>query len=421
MKLPRYISRILSAIFLLSLLLTTPEAKAEFPQQLNGTMMPYDFTHTDTIVPWHEDMTPVFVAYVARHGARYLSSEKKVERLKSVLEEAGKSSNLSLSGKEFLDLIESVDSATAGNWGALNATGIYEEQRLAREMTAAVPGLLKMGRISAQATYVPRVVMTMYELCHGLAQYSSDLQISTSEGRSFNKTLRFFNTNPEYVSYLDDGPWKKYYEEFVTVNCPVAPAIKLFLKAPDEKQAQQLTMDMYGILQSLPAARLPWNPEKWFNLADYRRCWRISNLKHYLQRSTNRFSSLPMESASPLLMAMVDAVDSVMTGQSKKNGEVARMWFGHAETVMPLFSLMDLPGCYLPSVAEDDVAQYWKDWEVSPLGANLMIVILQDRSKNFHAALRLNGKWVKMLGSNIIDWDLLRSFWLKRCHGATKI
>ena len=92
---------------------------------------------------------------------------------------------------------------TDGNWGALNHIGIMEEKRLGKEMAAICPELLKEGKIEASATYVPRVVMTMYELCHELARYSSGPEISTSEGRQFNPLLRFFKTDANYMHYLD--------------------------------------------------------------------------------------------------------------------------------------------------------------------------------------------------------------------------
>lgn len=62
-----------------------------------------------------------------------------------------------------MHLLQRVDSVTDGNWGALNATGIYEEQRLGEEMTRIAPDLLAKGEATAVSSYVPRVVMTMYE------------------------------------------------------------------------------------------------------------------------------------------------------------------------------------------------------------------------------------------------------------------
>ena len=71
----------------LVMLLTCLDIQA-FNPRLDGTMMPYDFADCDSVVPWDDSYTPVFINYVARHGARYLSSEKKVSTLLKALDKA---------------------------------------------------------------------------------------------------------------------------------------------------------------------------------------------------------------------------------------------------------------------------------------------------------------------------------------------
>lgn len=384
--------------------------------------MPFDFSQCDTIAPWDTTMTPVFINYMSRHGARFLSSEKKVDTLRKELTKAGAEGYLSEKGKEFLRLIQEIDSVTDGNWGALNAVGIYEEQRLGKQMTAIAPELLKKGKVEAIATYVPRVVMTMYELCHELARHSSYLEITASEGRQFNPMLRFFTTDSTYIKYLDQGGWRMAYDSFVDENVPVAPAQSLFSKVMEPKKMKKLTLDMYGVVQSLPAARLAWHPEKWFSESEYRTCWEAGNLKHYYQRSANKFSSIPATSARSLLQDIINTTDSA-ANDSYKNF-VGKLRFGHAETVIPLFALMQLPGCYSPEGNANEISGKWKDWEVSPLGANLLMVVLKDKTGETYVAIRLNGKWISLpyktgsvvTSEKIIPWQYLKTQWQSYCN-----
>lgn len=235
-----------------------------FPMQLNGTMMPFDFSGCYTVVPWGNDMRPVFVGYVARHGARYLSSEKKVKTLKDELLKADSEGYITPRGVEFLRLLERVDSVTAGDWGALNPIGMAEEQELGRQIALTAPELLDNGKVNAVSSYVPRVVMTMYEVCHQLARHSSHLEITASEGRQFSPMLRFCSTDSAYMDYLDHGSWIPAYDSFVNSHISEQPAQSLFSVAMDAEKMKKLTLDMYGVLQSLPAAALVWQPEKWF-------------------------------------------------------------------------------------------------------------------------------------------------------------
>ncbi len=407
----------------LVMLLTCLDIQA-FNPRLDGTMMPYDFADCDSVVPWDDSYTPVFINYVARHGARYLSSEKKVSTLLKALDKAKADGTITRKGSAFLKLLNEVVEKTDGNWGALNHIGIIEEKRLGKEMAAICPELLKEGKIEASATYVPRVVMTMYELCHELARYSSGLEISTSEGRQFNPLLRFFKTDANYMHYLDSGPWLFSFSNFYRENVPTAPAASLIKGVADSHRLQKLTMDAYGVLQSLRASEIRADASQWFSEADYRSCWEVDNLKHYYQRSASSFSNLPAKCARPLLEAIINETDSLFS--ARKNERIAettgepihnpntrkgRFYFGHAETVIPLFSLMRLPGCYAPLLNPQDVAKEWKDWQIAPLGANLMMVCLEDKEGRLFTALRLNGKWIEMEGKKVVEWSKLKKYW----------
>ncbi len=394
----------------LSALLLSPLRSEAFDPRLDGTMMPYDFSLSDTVKPWGDNLKPVFINYIARHGARFLSSEKKVESIRKYLLDADKEGRLTAKGRDFLQLTDTVIARTAGRWGALNATGIYEENRLGNEMASLCPELLGKGNVKAISSYVPRVVMTMYEVCHALARHSSHLDIEASEGRKFSPLLRYFTTDSAYVAYLEHGDWVKVYDAFVEQNVPTAPASLMITGEKDSSRLRKLTMDAYGILQSLRASEIAGNPEEWFSEAEYEACWKADNLKHYLQRSANRFSQAGMEAAKPLLENIMSTADSAFNGEETN---VAMLRFGHAETVIPLFALMRLEGCYSPRSSATNLNKTWKDWEVSPLGANLLMVCLKDNSGNDFVALRLNGVWQTFGGNKIVEWKDLRHEWSK--------
>ena len=72
---------------------------------------------------------------------------------------------------------------------------------------------------------------------------------------------------------------------------------------------------------------------------------------------------------------------------------------------------MRLPDCYAPLCNPDDVAKRWKDWQVAPLGANLMVVCLEDSAGRSFVAMRLNGKWIETDGQKVIGWPELRGIW----------
>ena len=367
----------------------TAQPFRELPPELDGTMMPIDLSRCDTVPVWGDTLKPCGAVYVSRHGARFLSSENKVRKLEKTLSEARASGTLTEKGERLMSLLDSVRRHTDGQWGALSDIGKQEQRVLARQMHALAPMLMDTARIYARATYVPRVVMTMYEYCHTLAWLSSRV---------------------EYAEYISDGAWKSVYQDFASHNVPTAPAVSLVGTDPGDDKLREITMDMYGVLQGMRAVGLPAPTDYWMSEADYRRCWETANLDHYLLRSANAVSDLAPRSAKVLLRAMLSSLGS----HAAAGGEMD-FFFGHAETVMPLFALMRLPGCFCPELPMREVAERWKDYEVSPLGADLAIFLLRSESGRLYVAMRLNGKFIPMPGSirKVTDWLEFKTFYGK--------
>ena len=91
----------------------------------------------------------------------------------------------------------------------------------------------------------------------------------------------------------------------------------------------------------------------------------------------------------------------------------ANFYFGHAETLMPLLSLMRVPGCYDDSGDYATLSARWKDYEIVPLGANLAIILLASGKGNIYTALRLNGKFLSPVegsDSMIVSWNDYKAY-----------
>ena len=353
MRFPRlYLSGQLLAVIVttLSALGASARRYEVLPPEYDGTMTPYDFSLVEPCPELPDTLHPFFINYISRHGARYLSSEKKVSAVEKALEKARRHGGLTRKGRDFLKLVAEVREATRGRWGALDSVGAEEQRRLASEMSAMWPGVTGSGLIRARATYVPRVVMSMYEFCHRLAALNPSLEVYTGEGHQYDALLRYFVINSAYATYLESGPWKGVYDSYLEEHAPVGPALRLTGASGglDGHALRRLSMDIYGILQSLRAAGLPAPTTEWMTVEEYRSCWEVSNLRHYLQRVANRESDLPALAARPLLHEMIAAADSaVVAYEHGDSSGRANLLFGHAETVMPLFSAMASGMCTL--------------------------------------------------------------------------
>lgn len=426
-------------ITLLALIVSLPVLGAkqytELPSRFSGSMMPYDFSGTEIRPVWPDSLTPVYVAHVARHGARYITSAKKLEKLQDVISKAIADGTLTREGRRFDVLLKSVLTATGDQWGLLSTVGAEEERRLASDLYTLLPDLLKEASVNAISTYVPRVVMTMYEFNHSLTVRSSDISVTASEGKEFSPLLRCFTADSAYAAYRGDGDWKQVSDCLMDSIVSPEPARRILGKASglSDRQLRKLTLDMYDVLQSLTAFGLPAPTDEFMSEADYRACWEVDNLEHYLRNTVTPLSRLAGQATAPLLARIISDADAVLGARmeaaarkragmasARTEGYDANLYFGHAETLMPLLSLMRLPGCYSDSADFDTLYERWRDYDVVPLGANLDIILLESPGGGVYVSLRHNSRFVApMSGTMIVPWPDYKAYLTTLMMGVT--
>lgn len=399
------------------------------PADYAGSMKPYDFSRVEVTPVWADSLKPVYLAHVARHGARYISSAKKLTKLRVAIAESKAKGTLTGRGREFETLLDSVETVSNGRWGALSEVGCREEQQIAKNLYTLMPSLLKNARINAISSYVPRVAMTMYEFCHELAWMSPDVRISTAEGKEFDAFLRCFEADPEYDEYRNTGAWLQLQDSLIDATVSAQPALRIFGKKSgfSDEKLRQLTMEIYDVLQSLSAFGMPAADDRFMTESEYKTCWEADNVGHYLRNTITPYSNLAVKATAPLLAKiMADADEALDNGRLEnalKRADMhrsdispapysANLYFGHAETLMPLLSLMGVEGCNYESTDLGNLASEWRDYDIVPLGAHLDVILLEAPSGNIYAALQLNGKFLSPLsdGNLIVLWDDYRQY-----------
>lgn len=408
-----------------------PEYKP-LPAIYDGTMATLDTLGYESLeLP--DTLKPLFVNYLSRHGARYLSSHKKTETLEHVIRVAAERGVLTPEGMAFKEFLERVDSLSAGCWGLLSQVGRDEQHFMGRWLLRQFPDLIGHGSISAISSYVPRVVQTMYGLTETILTadpQEREVAISADEGRQYDSLLRFFEYDKQYEAFLDRGEWTPVYASWLHDHVPSAPAARLFTPESGLREdiLRTLSMHIYGVLQSLRCSGIGVPTTQWMTEEEYRSCWEAENLDKYLRRTWTSVSDEPARAVVPLLMSVISAMDEAARSEAVRQqggqtaGLTAGMYFGHAETLLPLYSLMNLPGC---SVTVNDWAELpsvWKDYEIIPMGGNLTVVLLHSGRGTLYAALCLNGKWLDPLrdGRKIVPYSKLRTYWLERAGTALR-
>lgn len=404
----------------LTILLTLLAASAQDPSatrydrlDCSGTFRPYPNPERRVATP--DSLTPVFINHVGRHGARFPSSDKNALELQRALLKADSLGTITAEGRQLLKLTNGVISQCTGRWGALDSLGMAEQRAIASRMYQTFPSLFAGGRVDALSSYVPRCVMSMYEFTHQLMRLNNKIEIYTSAGRQNNPLMRPWENDRAFQAYLKGKVWETPYNDYMAATLSTAPIKRVLgenypLTKPD---ALKLTMAEYYVIAGFPSMGHMVDSAPFFTLEEYNACWGVFNLKHYLERSANTLSTEPADVASKLLLDIIDTTDDAVSGRADIT---VALRFGHAETILPLISLMRLRGGYYMTNYFDTVGLHWRDFDLSPMAANLQLILFKNKSGKYYVRLDLNERPIPILPNDdrlYLPWGEARDYFIR--------
>ncbi len=365
-----------------------------------------------------DSLTPVFINHLGRHGARFPASAKGIDRLAEALARAESESSITATGRKLNALIRSMKARVKGQWGALDSIGEAEQRGIASRMYRAYPDLFKGCRIEAISTFAPRCIMSMYSFTHQLSRLNNNIEISTSSGRQYSYLLRPFDTDAEYREYRQEESWQKVLDDFRTEAVTLEPLRRAMgsLEGLDASEARDLAMDMFKLVAESAAAGVPCRMEDYFSREEINSLWQADNMQKYLLYSSNTISTIPADMASPLIYNLISTTDAAIEGADPTMPTVM-LRFAHAETVIPLVSLLRLKGCYYMTNYFDTVATHWQDFDIAPMAANLQMVIFKTKKGRHYVRFDLNERPIPLMpGSDriYIPWEEAKAY-MNRC------
>ncbi len=325
-----------------ALMLSVFGADAFTLDQCRGSRMPYPAVDSVAAVP--DSLQPVMIYHVGRHGARYATSPDRFLRVEATLE--AHSANLTPAGKRLLAITRNAIDLTADRWGDLDSLGIAEQQGIARRLCMAFPELVMKHQVRAESSYVGRCVASMNAFTGVVRRMQSGLgSVETASGPEFNYLLRPFQVDSAYVSWAKEKPYEPVLSAYADRTVPGSAVVDRLIKNAgfSAKDARKLADDVYYTVSSLAAMGAPDADAamELLSAEQYNALWRVDNLRQYLSRTASTVSALPANIAAPLVQDLIERVDGFIAG---RESETVLLHFGHAETLMPLLSLMRVPG-----------------------------------------------------------------------------
>ena len=409
----RYIAAVVAASCALWAAAADPMATAFSMQQCEGSLTPYPTEIAPAEYP--DSLTPVFINHVGRHGARYPASAANCLTMKRALEHADSIGSITPLGKKLLKLTEEVIALSNNRWGALDSLGMAEQASIATRMFYNYTEVFSTeGVVKAASSYSPRAMMSMYSFTHQLDRLNNRNTFTTSTGRINSPTLRPFDVDKDYLDFRKSKAWEPAYNEYLAAHCPVTALLRVLGEGysyGDDQATRQLALTEYYVVAGLSAMGLPSQMSVFFRPEEANALWSCFNLRQYLQRTATTVSTVPADIASALVLDIIETTDAFVEG--KDRATVAVLRFGHAETLMPLLSLLRFPGCYYLTNYFDTVAGQWQDFNVVPMAANVQFVVFKARSGRYYVRVELNEKPVKLRKGDdetIYPWGELRRY-----------
>ncbi len=406
----------LSLLIAITSFAADPTATKFSAADCQGSLKPYTVPTKEYAYP--DSLAPVFINHVGRHGSRFPASATHCKALCEALESAKTQGTITARGKELLALVQSAVEAANGQWGALDQLGVDEQRGIAARMYSRYPSLFKNKRIEAISSYSPRCVMSMYSFTHQLTRMNNTIELTTVSGRGKSALMRPFDVEMSYKDFIELGQWKGPYQQHFDAVVPTS-ALERVLGVDfnyGEINPKDLAIVEYYVIAGMSAMQMECDASRYFTNEEYNALWSCFNLRQYLQRTSTTLSSVPADIASPLLCDIIESTDSVV---ARKGNTIvsAKLRFGHAETLMPLLSLMRLKGCYYKTNYFDTVAKNWQDFNVVPMSANIQFILFKNSKGDFFLRIDHNEGPVAFLPGSTeiyVPWEKARQY-LSNC------
>ena len=390
------------------------------PEHYQGSLRPYPHVDMQEAAP--DSLTPVYLIHVGRHGSRFPAGSYSANKMLKALNKADSLHTLTPMGMDFKRLIENIIVRSIGRWGELDSIGISEQRSIARRTLNRCASIFstKNTIIKAIASHSPRAIMSMYAFTHQLARLDNHVEVTTGSGRRYSALLRPFDVSTDYQDFRKSNAWRPAYDQYVASVCPttaIRRAVGEGYEFETEADARELAMTEYYVLASLEAMGLEFDSKSYFTADELNALWSCFNLREYLQRSASTISSTPADIAAELLQELISTTDAATKAKGADYASVI-LRFGHAETLLPLLSLLRLPGCYYLTNYFDTVGLHWRNFEIAPMSANIQLILYRAKGSGRHyVSLLLNEQPVALIPNSdevIVAWDTARTF-MERC------
>lgn len=452
-----HLQRLGVAVFLVAVLACTGVAPARDDADPSGSYTsntPYQPAQdSQTYEPPPPGFQPIFTQLVARHGSRALTSATNIDFVKQVIIHARRDDALTELGQLLEPEVLRLEQANVElGYGNLSRRGKREHRELAARLLARLPGLF-VGAVQAERR---------------VSVLDSGKDRAVDSGQNFVESLSAHlpalgplidpTVSDTDLLYFHKAPQNADYQEWLAHDPTLKAKLNAIFYGPEShRQARRLLVRLFnsGFVDRLAAGALPFTQggePVAFNEVDAAASlwslyqitaglsdegpWHFDRFVHggparwfaYLSDSGQFYEKGPSFAGATITFKMAQVLqDDFFAAVESLRGlgrtHVARLRFTHAEIVIPLAALMQLPYSDLQVPVADDYTYAenpWRGFLVTPYAVNIQWDVYEDAAGQVLIRMLYNEKQTRFKSTcrSIGDASDYYSFdELKRCYG----
>jgi len=361
-----------------------------FAQGWLGTKTPYTPARASYTSP-PAGYQPVFINYVGRHGARFLTRAGADRQVLETLQAAEKSNALTAMGKKIKEIAQRLQAVGKGNYENITLLGQEEQEAIGERMWYTYKNVFSGRGIEVMTTWKVRTQQSAEAFLKGLAGYKGEKRYERAPD-SMDTTLRFYDLSSAYTHYKAGGLVKKCLDSLDRDSRTQAMVrricsriftpgyVKEMLKTAQGKSFADDLYDLYSIAWSMSGeVRNAGHPEDSeglgiaFDREDLEWMEFRNGAADFLEKGPGFDSiGIQVKVAAPLLADLINSCDKAV---SHRDACDAVLRFTHAEAIAPLAALMGIGEASTPVTSIYKYHEHWNAGNVIPLSANIQWVL----------------------------------------------
>lgn len=355
------------------------------PEQAGSIYYAYP-TSEEVLTPAPEGYEPFYISHYGRHGSRWMTADERYTEVVSVFDSLYQCSELTPLGIDVRGRLHKVWEDARGCSGSITPLGERQHREIAERMFRNFPQVFRGDAvIDARSSTSLRCAMSMSYFTERLKELNPSLRV---DRRAYHRYMDYIAyTSPEGEEFASENAlWRHGFKEFEKKQVrPERLMASLFTNPAAIADSDAMMRSLYWIAADMQNVELDLSFYDLFEYEELIGVWKTVNARMYVCNASAPLNGgLMPRQAVPLLRNILESADNAI----KKGTPAADLRFGHDTHLIRLLALMQLEGC---SQQETDMEKFhlaWKDYRISPMGANLQLIFYRNTK---------NEVWVKFL------------------------